>query len=82
MIKLLPNPNILKAEPGKSWSRESKAFSISIVTRNPSIFNQSLISVMSEINVTLSSLNLFFHKQFVVRKLTLAKQLLIFLKQL
>ena len=44
----------------KPWSRESNALSISIVTRNLSILNQPLISIMSEINLQ--------QKQFVVRK--------------
>ena len=75
VITFLPNPNFLKTKLRKSWSREPKAFSISIVTRNPSIFNQSLISIKSEINLPLSPIDLFLLKQFVVRKVTLAKQL-------
>ena len=39
-------------KPRKSINSYTKAFSMSIVTRNPSIFNESLISVMSEINPT------------------------------
>ena len=58
----------------KSWSSKLKAFSIPVVTKNPSISNQSPISIISEIN--LSPINLFLHQQFVVRKLTLTKKLL------
>ena len=74
MIKYLPDSNSLKTEIRKSWPRESKAFSTSIVTRNPSLFNKSLISFMLQINLPLPPTNLFFlHKEFVERKLTLAK---------
>ena len=66
MKKFLPNSNFLETELRKSWLRESKAFSISIVTRNPS--NQSLISIMSEINLPLSPIYPFLHMEFVVRK--------------
>ena len=59
MIKVLSNPNFMQMELTKPWSRESNAFSISIVTRNLSI-NQPLITIMSEINLQ--------QKQFVVRK--------------
>ena len=37
-----------------------KSFSISIVTRKPVILKQPLISIMSEINLPLSPINLFF----------------------
>lgn len=60
MIKVLSNPNFMQMELTKPWSRESNAFSISIVTRNLSILNQPLITIMSEINLQ--------QKQFVVRK--------------
>ena len=62
MIKFLPNSNFLKTELRKSSSRESKAISVSIVTRNPPILNQSLISIMSEINIP------FYHTILVCRE--------------
>ena len=43
----------------KVWSNELKAFSISIVTKNPYLLRMSLISVMSAINLPLSPINLF-----------------------
>ena len=42
------------------WSRESNAFSISVATTRPVILNQPLISIMSEINLPLTPVNLFF----------------------
>ena len=60
MIKVLSNPNFMQMELTKPWSRESNAFSISIVTRNLSILNQPLITIMSEINLQ--------QKEFVARK--------------
>ena len=53
-------PNFFKTELRKLWLRKSKTFSMSIVTRNPAILNQPLIPVMSEINLPLSPINLFF----------------------
>ena len=47
-------------KPRKSINSYTKAFSMSIVTRNPSVFNESLISVMSEINPTLFPINMLF----------------------
>ena len=49
--KIINNKTTTK-KPRKSINSYTKAFSMSIVTRNPSIFNESLISVMSEINPT------------------------------
>ena len=60
MIKILPNENFVEIKLRKSWSRKPKAFSISILTGNPSKLNQSLISVTSEFNPPLSLINLFF----------------------
>ena len=54
VIKFLPYPNFVKMELRKLFSKESKAVSISIASRNPLILNQSLISTMSEINLLLS----------------------------
>ena len=41
--------------------RESEDFLLSIITRNPVILNQLLISIMSTINVPISSINLVFY---------------------
>ena len=49
--KIINNKTTTK-KPRKSINSYTKAFSMSINTRNPSIFNESLISVMSEINPT------------------------------
>ena len=78
-ITFFPKPNFCKTDIRKPWLRESKAFSISIVTRKPTILNQPLISVMSEIK-TFS--NCFLHKQFVMKKLMQTQQFIICLKQL
>ena len=43
----------------KVWSNESKAFSISIVTKNPSLLRTPVLSMMSAINLPLSPINLF-----------------------
>ena len=43
----------------KVWSNESKALSISIVTKNPSLLKMTVISIMSSINLPLSPINLF-----------------------
>ena len=43
----------------KVRSNESKAFSISSVTKNPSLLRTSVISMMSAINLPLSPINLF-----------------------
>ena len=52
-IQFLRNPNFLKTGLRKSWSRKSKAFWISILTRN--------ISIISDINLPLSPVNLLFY---------------------
>ena len=79
-MKFFPKPNFFKTEIRKLWSRESEAFLIFIVTRKPVILKQPLISVMSEITLPLSPINLFLHKQSVAKKLKYAKQFLICLK--
>ena len=61
VMKFFPKPNFFKTEIRKLRSRESKAFSISIVTRKPVILKQPLISIMSEINLSLPPINLFFY---------------------
>ena len=80
VIKLLPNPHFRKTELAKSWSRESKAFSISIVTRNPSLNTNHWFQWCQTLIYHFLQQICFLHKQFVLGKLTLAKQLLIFLK--
>ena len=51
-------PSFFKTEIRKLWSRESKAFSILIVTRKPVILNQPLISIMSETDLPSSPITL------------------------
>ena len=55
-----PQTKLFQDGNKKAMVRESKAFTISIVTRKPVILNQLLISIMSEINLLLSPINLFF----------------------
>ena len=59
-IDSLTNLNFFNTELRKSFPRESKAFSISIVTRNIPVLNLSMISVMSEINLPLYTIKVFF----------------------
>ena len=60
LIKLLPKPNFLKMCNNRSWSKESKAFSRFIVTREPGIFSLPKISMLSEISLSLSLMRLFY----------------------
>ena len=57
--KLSPKLNFFKAHNKKSWSKESKAFSRSIVTQNLVIFSLPQISMMPDINLPFSLMQRF-----------------------
>ena len=59
VIKLSPNPNFFKTHNKKLWSKESKAFSRSMVIKNPGIFSLPQISMVSDINLPLSLMHRF-----------------------
>ena len=54
LTKWFPKPNFFNTDMTKVWSNESKAFSIFIVTENPSLLKMSVISVMSAINLLIN----------------------------
>ena len=58
LIKLLPKPNFLSTARRKEWFNELKALSISVVAKKPSILKTSLISMISDINLPVSQINL------------------------
>ena len=57
LIKLVAKP-FLSTARRKQWFNEPKAFSISIVTKKPSILKTSLTSMISDINLPVLQINL------------------------
>ena len=51
VIKLSPKPIFFKIYNKKPWSKESKAFSRSIITKNSGIYSLPQISMMPDINL-------------------------------
>ena len=58
-MKLTPKTKLFKTHNKKSRSKESKAFSRSIVTKNPGIFSLTQISLMSDTSPPLSLMHCF-----------------------
>ena len=50
-MKLVPKPNFSNVVSKKLWFKESKAFSISVVTKQPLVLNFSVTSSKSEISL-------------------------------
>ena len=73
VIKFFPKQNFFQTEIRKLWSGESKTFSISMITRNSIILKQPLISIMSEINIPISPINLFFTEPVCCEKINVGK---------
>ena len=59
LIKLVSKPSFSSPARRKDWFNESKDFSISIVTKKPSILKRLLASMISDVNLTVSEINLF-----------------------
>ena len=57
--KIVTKTKFFNTGMAKVWSNESKAFSISIVTKNTSSLRMPVISMISTINLPLSPINLF-----------------------
>ena len=60
VMKFWLNANFFKTEIKKLWSNKSKVFSTSIVTKKHSVYCTLIISIISDINLLLLSMFLFW----------------------